>query len=283
LVLSLIPYTKEVHDIKEQNIEYLIGSDIMHKNYNELLDEIDNIYKNKSKCCKYCNSNFDRLNDLRYHIVVECFYKELHKRNNNNKKETIINNNNMVNSNNITNTTNINNTTNNATTINGNNNNITTNIFLDIKTPVPFDENWDISEIDYEKKIIILFNKLMYTRLLEELMKNESNLNVIIEKNSSKGVVYKNDVEKYIEMKKNDIIDITMSKLKDQLLGINNDVKNIILNEYNDFNRKIINKKFLDYKNNKDIKESVEDCMSNMFEKKKNDSIKILQNSLLNK
>lgn len=115
----------------------------------------------------------------------------------------------------------------------------------------------------------------MYTSLLEEIMKNEINLNVIIDKNSNSGLVYKNNIEEYIEMKLKDIVNLTMEKLKNQLLEINNDIKDKVMKEVSDYYRKIITKKYIDYTKDKDIQEEVFDCVSNIFEKKKNEAIKI--------
>ena len=183
----------------------------------------------------------------------------------------------MENNNIINNTTN--NITNNNTTNNNTTNNITNiinnNINLEIKNIMPFDKNWDISKIDLKTKFFIIFNKLMYTTLLEELLKNNINLNIIIDKNNNSGIVYKNDIEEYIEMKLKDIANKTMEKLKNQLLEINNDLKDIVLEEINDYYRKIITKKYIDYKNDKDIQQQVILCLSNLFEKKKDDAIKI--------
>ena len=59
----------------------------------------------------------------------------------------------------------------------------------------------------------------MYTNLLIEILKNEINLNVIIDTDNDSGIVYKNDIDKYIKMKSEDIIDKTMLKLKEHLLS----------------------------------------------------------------
>lgn len=258
LVLSLLSDNEKV---KDNEIQKFIDSNILYNNSNEFLDIIENINKSKTKKCTFCNITFSRIVDLRRHIIIECFYNELHKRND-------INNENFTNKN-----ININNTsiTNNIVNNNYITNNVT-NIFLEINHPVGFDENWDTSEIGIEKKSFITINKLMYTTLLEELLKNKSNLNVILDKESNKGIVYKNDIEEYIEMKTKDIIDNTMEKLKNQLLDINNDVQKYALIEHTDFNRKIITKKHIDYINKKDVKEKVSDYIIDIFDKKKEEA-----------
>jgi hypothetical protein len=115
----------------------------------------------------------------------------------------------------------------------------------------------------------------MYTSLLEEILKNEINLNIIIDKNTNSGLVYKNNIEEYIEMKLKDIVNITMEKLKNQLLEINNDIQDKVFKDVSDYYRKMITKKYIDYTKDKDIQEQVIGCVSNIFEKKKEDAIKI--------
>jgi hypothetical protein len=58
---------------------------------------------------------------------------------------------------------------------NSNNTHVTNNIYIEIKNPIPFDEDWDISKIDEKTKTSLLFSKIMYTGLLDEILKNEIN------------------------------------------------------------------------------------------------------------
>jgi hypothetical protein len=267
LVLSLLPYNNNIHTLNYKDIEYLSKSDILYNNLEEFIINIDNINKNKTKICKYCNEKFTKISDLRKHIIISCFYKELKKKEDN------------VNKNNITTQININKLEENNINItnNNNNNNITNNIYLDIKHPIPFDENWNVSKIDFKTKIFILFNKLMYGGLLEELLKNKLNLNVIIDKNSNSGIVYKNENEKYIEMKMKDIVNSTMEKLKDQLLEMNNELKDFVMKEINDYNRQMITKKYIDYTKDKELQEQFIYNILNVYEKNKEDSIEFLK------
>lgn len=245
LVLTLLPYNNDKHIIEVNEIQYLKDSTILTKHKNEFLDVIDSIYKNKMKICKFCSKNFNTITDLRKHTIISCFYNEIKNRNeltnDIDKKSTSY------------------------------------EYCLQIEKPVPFDNNWDISKINSDTKMLIVFNKLMYTRLLEEILENDSNLNVIIDKDSSSGIVFLNDVDEYIEMKKKDIINITMEKLKNQLLQINNDIEeeNITLKEINDYFRKIITKKFIDYTKDKNIQDQVVNCMSNIFNEKKDNALSL--------
>ena len=267
LVLSLLPFYDNKHFIEGIDIGYLSDSNLLYNNLDELINYLMEINKTSVKNCKFCNQNFGKQCDLRKHIISSCFHNEIKKRLNiSNNTAVNINesNNNIINSNNITN--------------NITNNNITNNIFVGLKSPIPFDENWDMSHIDEQMKVFLLFNKLMYTSFLEEILKNDTNLNVIIDKTSNSGIVYKNDIEEYIEMKTNDIVNKTMEKLKNQLLDINNETKKTVVEEYNIYNRRMITKKFIDYTKDKDLQEQVINCISNVYNKNKDNAIKISKN-----
>jgi hypothetical protein len=122
----------------------------------------------------------------------------------------------------------------------------------------------------------------MYTKLLDEILKNEINLNVIIDIEKESGLVYKDD--KYIQMKLKDIITNTMEKLNNHLNEINKEHSHAF-KEIIKYTRQMINKKFIDYNNNINIQENVKKSMSNIFEHKKIDAIntakKLLENNKL--
>jgi len=267
LVMSLMPYHNNKHTIQNNEIEHLKTSNLLYNNLDNFLCEINKLYKGKNndKKCNFCNMNFSKLYDLKKHLIIHCYHKFLFSNEQNknfiNNTTNIIGNSGIIGNNNIDNsiTNNIN----------------QQNIYVEIKHPIQFDQFWDISNIDIKTKFFIVFNNFMYTSLLEEIMKNEINLNVIIDKNSNSGLVYKNNIEEYIEMKLKDIVNLTMEKLKNQLLEINNDIKDKVMKEVSDYYRKIITKKYIDYTKDKDIQEEVFDCVSNIFEKKKNEAIKI--------
>jgi len=258
-----------------KEIDHLKESSDIYKNKDRIFNILDNIDKNKLKKCTMCNEEFLKITDLRKHILISCFYKELEKE----KKisdEKVINETNSSINNNVNSTITNNNNTNN-TNITNNITNNTTNIYLEIKTPVPFDREWDISNIDCKTQSAVLMSKFMYTSLLEEILKNEINLNVIIDKNSESGVVYKNDIDKYINMKSKDIVSNTMDKLHKHLLEMNksNDMcfENVL-----DYSRKMIGKKHIDYVKYPDIKNAVNNCITNIFINKKNDAIEMSKN-----
>jgi len=122
----------------------------------------------------------------------------------------------------------------------------------------------------------------MYTELLQEILKNEINLNVIIDKDKDSGMVYKNDIDKYIQMKLKDIVINTMDKLNIHLNDINKTEKNVF-DEIKTFSRMMINKKYNDYKNNETIQEGVMNCMTNIYESKKEEATNIAKKVIANK
>jgi hypothetical protein len=143
---------------------------------------------------------------LKKHIVLECFEKEMEKNNidSNIKEDNKLN----INYNTVNNTT-VNNIINN--TFNN------TNITFNITSPIPFDQNWDVSKIDDKQKLILFLEDKKYSKTMEEILQNEKNLNIILDKDSDLGLIYKNDVEKFINMKSNDIIDKAMNKIYNHL------------------------------------------------------------------
>ena len=269
--LSLIPYYNDNHNITEKETDHLKDSNIIDKNKNKLFDDLSFIEKNKIKKCNLCNMEFNLLNDLKKHYMLSCFFIELNKDVKINKDENSpLNVNNKEEYCNITNITNItNNQTNNQT--NNLTNNVT-NIYIDIKNPIPFDDIWDISKISESDKSDILISNFMYTKLLEEILKNDINLNVIIDKDKDSALVYQDD--EYIEVKLKDIIENTMKKLNDHLNNINKG-RIHAFEEIIKFTRQMINKKYIDYNKNNYIQEGVKKCVSDLFENKKDDAIKI--------
>jgi hypothetical protein len=269
LVLTLLPYFNKKHILDTNEIDYLKNSNFLHKNKDELFKYLNEIDDNKTKKCNFCNKEFQKLIDLRKHILLSCFYEKMQH----NKSSFHCNDTNTynINSNNI-----INNTTNIINNnINNNINNI--NIYFNIKNPIPFDEDWDLSKIDNKTSTELIFSKLMYTRLLKELLNNEINLNVIIDKDNKSGIVYKNDIDKYIKMKTKDIVDNTMEKLNKYLIDMNSSDKESFP-ELIDFSRKMIKKKHIDYTNNGNIQNMVEDLICDIFETKKKGAIEISKN-----
>ena len=125
-----------------------------------------------------------------------------------------------------------------------------------------------------EKKTDLTFSHKMYTNLLIELLQNEINLNVIIDNEQTSGIVYKNNIEKYIHMKSKDIAQNTMEKLKNHLEDFNKNNTHTIP-EIIDLSNKNITEKYNNYKNNEHIQNCVDKLICDIFKNKKNESINI--------
>ena len=256
LVLSLIPYEDDKQCIDESEIEHLEKSDRISKNMNQLFDDLCMIQKDKLKCCKYCNKEFPKISDLKKHVLISCFLNEIDKKNKSTSDININGDYNLIN----------NSINNNFIT---NNNNV--NIYLNIKNPVPFDEKWNLSEINRLTKIGLIFSNFMYSELLEHILQNENNLNVIIDKDNNSGMVYKNDIDKYIEMKSKDIVYKTMEKLHDNLLDITKSDLNSYASLHKDTTKQI-NKKYNDYLESVPLSDRVNNIILEILDKKKHDA-----------
>ena len=67
-------------------------------------------------------------------------------------------------------------------------------ININLKIIRPFDDDWDVSNIDNTLKNILVLSSLKYTKTLEQILNNDTNLNVFIDdKNAETGIVYKNE------------------------------------------------------------------------------------------
>jgi flagellar motility protein MotE (MotC chaperone) len=146
---------------------------------------------------------------------------------------------------------------------------------MDIK-PVPFDEDWDLSKIDSSTIQSILLSNVMYTKLLEEILKTDLNLNVIVENQTNSGLVYKNDIEKYVNMKIQDITKNSMNKLNKHLMDLHSNLDNIILDDYLKKIKSLIDLKYENYiKNKNNIQENVDNCIINIYNDVKDDAINL--------
>jgi len=171
---------------------------------------------------------------------------------------------------------------------NNSNNSITNNINIKIENLIPFDEDWDLSKIDKYEKSLLLFSQVMYTKLLEKILDNEINSNVIIDKYTDSGLVYTNTSEegkKYITMDFENIIKKSMQKLNKQLNDIFNDyeddlIENVIANELKKnvrHNKRLINIKYLNFKEDDGIKNLVNNFIQDVYDNNKETALKMLK------
>jgi hypothetical protein len=124
----------------------------------------------------------------------------------------------------------------------------------------------------------------MYTNLLQNILDNENNLNVIIEKDSNVGLVYKNDADKFIKMDLKDIVDNSMDKLNKHLKDFYNESKDdeefIIMDKIFEEQRNLIDNKYKEYKTNEETQKKVEEYITEIYDKKKEDAIKLFNQVL---
>ena len=288
---------------------YRMSLELIKNKDNKLSSRVINTNSNKHQCI-YCFKFFSTKGNLKKHInkhedgSIPVYPKEYYE--NNNKKLDIINNNDLENSHQINNynefkseinknedfvqyndedSKNMNQTINNIT-VNQQFNNYN---IINMKYPNGFDKDWDLSKISYEKKLFLINTcNTKYSELLKFILQNDDNLNVIIENETNTGIVYKNDTEKYIHLNKSDIIDQSLTKLRSQLNNLcdeicvqkNGNINNIEKYQYETLS---INKKFDDYtKNNNDIKNGVQDIISNIFNEKKDKTIEVMNKIIEN-
>ena len=233
----------------------------------------DDSYDKEELLCEYYNKYFSRKDNLIKH-QKKYHQEEINNTDNNtnaninaeNNTNTNVNSNdNVVNSNNTT-TTNSNNTVNNI--------NINNNIVLQ-----PFDDNWNIDHIN---KYIIFLSLKKYTTFLDKILEKYENLNVIIDGDSDSGLVYKNEKEKYVNMKKKEIFSMTMEKINKQMCELFDDVienENTFGTDVKDFlnkQKKNANYKYEDYVKKDNIKQEANSYIEDIFKKKKDEAKDIL-------
>ena len=256
--LSFIPYKDALNTVinETENLENVDdnNSKIINKTQSQVLDIIKNIHCDHSKKCPFCNEQFTKQMKLKTHILSFC--KNIKIINDedeiNNKNDSVVNNN--ITYQNTQNTQN--------------------NIIFNFYTPdgtkksiIPFNEKWDTSHISDEAKIKLFLSTVKYTKVLEYILKNEVNLNVLLDKNSESGYVYNND--KIQKMKISDIIEQSMDKLNEHLEDFSKDILN---NDIFNINKSIIQnecstceKKTYDFHNDENIKKNVETYLSTIY------------------
>jgi hypothetical protein len=266
LILSMLPYQDNKHIISLDELDYLNDSNIVSNNKKELFDIIDNIEKHSIKKCNYCAKNFEKVYLLKYHILHNCFHNYLLNKNKLEKEN-----------NNDFNSTDENITDCDSYSQLSESNETDIEIKDEKLIPIPFEQNWDLSSIPDDKKSTLVISSYMYSKLLEEVLKNKINLNVILNKKNKFGMVYKNDTEKYTEMKSQDIIDNTMEKLNKCLLELNKTVENVIPDIIT-ISEEIIEKKYVDYQKDEKIHGGVSHVIKSIFDNNKDNAIDIAKN-----
>jgi len=273
---------RKIKCIKNMDAYKLLDEDIyeMSLTLHKITDndkEYNGEYKYK---CERCNKLFTRQDNLKKHFKVTCKpIKEIIKQNIINiEKNTNLSTNISTNlSTNISN--NISTNIANQTNIENNNIIIINQNSIGLKS---FDEKWTTEHIDKYIKQLILLSEHKYTNLLTEILKNKENLNVIIDKESKYGLVYKNNSELFVNMKTKEIIDKSMEKLYEQLTDfyngiINNNILELNTNLIENEKKKLDNKFKEFYNNNNNLKDAVGNLLTNIYDKNKIDSLEVAE------
>lgn len=144
-----------------------------------------------------------------------------------------------------------------------------------------FDEEWSIEHIDDYLKLYILLSQTKYTDFLKEIMKNDENLNIIVEKDNDYGLVYKKEYNNYIKIKLKEILEKIMIKINNQLQKIFNEyiderynIEKNVLNILKD-EKKNNNEKLVDYLNDNTLKKIVDILLLDILNNIKDDAIKV--------
>jgi hypothetical protein len=277
--LSLLIIKDKKNNKEETKSIEEIKSNEEIKSIEEINQDLKNENNDKKFKCKLCEKCFTRKDNLQRHVDKNCKNKQnlieenLNQENLNQEQQNITNNY-------INNISNISNISNNNILNNNISNNNTIIINVNINKPIPFDSDWDLSKIDNKEKTLLFLSNIKYTKTLEEILKNESNLNVIIDDNSNIANVYKNETENFKELKLKEIVNLTMEKLHKHLSIFHEETKNChniynIENKILDEQKEILDKKLNDYKKDKYIQENVQKVITNIYYNKKDDTLRV--------
>lgn len=216
------------------------------KKYYKLNESIEEYDGEKNFICEKCNKIFSNKGNLNKHIKSVCIdYK-------------------------------IENTTNNIQNIGVQN--ITNKIInINLGNIKGFDEDWDTTKIDHKKKGEILLSNSKFTKTLENILKNDINLNVMIDDvDKNTGIVYINKKNQYELMTKKDIIEQSMKKVYNHLKFF---YKEIIDNNTEDLSissleneLKLFENKYRDFLKFEDAKNIVNNAFSKLYNEKKEDA-----------
>ena len=132
----------------------------------------------------------------------------------------------------------------------------------------------DTSHIDYKTLNNVLISNHLMMMYLEEILKNENNLNVILNNNDIEGLVF--DEKEYVKMKKEEITDKTINKINNDLNKFleDDERKEKIFNQYLENIKQRLEKKFIDFKKDNSIKNIVINLISTIYQNKKEEAIK---------
>jgi hypothetical protein len=201
----------EIYNFNDKLFEKIMSNKIENENDIENDGEIN---KKKDNYCEKCNKCFYHKSNLNKHLKKNICEKKDKK---NNIQQNIGVQNNIIN--------------NNQKIIN-----------ININYVKGFDEDWDVSKIDDKKKGEILLSNSKFSKTLENILKNDVNLNVILN-NDDVGMVYKNEKNRYEPMKNKDIIEMSMEKIYKHLKDF---YKEITKNNINDLSENALKNELIE-------------------------------------
>lgn len=117
---------------------------------------------------------------------------------------------------------------------------------------------------------------IIFTVLLENILKNEENLNVVIGNDNNSGLVYINDNDKYVKMNNQDILEKSMEKLYNHINETIELLKYNTQEEIIEILNKSTDKKYNNYKENINIKKRVNELLYDIFKLSNNKAINIM-------
>ena len=154
-----------------------------------------------------------------------------------------------------------------------------------------FDQEWDTTNIEHQKKGEILLSNSKFTKTLENILNDKINLNVIMNNDDKTGIVYNNKKNKYEPMTKKDIIEKSMEKVYNHLKKFYDEINK---NNINDLSIKslenelhILENKYANFFKFDDAKKIVNNSFSKLYIDKKEEAENIYydfikNNNLLN-
>lgn len=264
---------EKINDMKNN---YMKNNDINEGKINNEEDK-DEIIESTSEdssekyICKKCNKIFSRKYTLTRHNLKNCKIINENDNNNENNNTNILNNNSYNTSNNT--------------------NNIETQNIINFNFNLmkSFNEQWDVSSMDNFLKLALMLSSNKYTNTLKSILENDNNLNVIFDKNNEYGLIYNKEDKKFTNMKINEIIELSMEKLNKHLEEFHNEIseslKNVNLNidpEIIEIVKDKIDKKYTTYKKNNEVKNGVNNIISDIFNEKYDYTKEICNKLLVN-
>ena len=240
---------------KNENYKDIINKEIIEDANNDILNDIinDDLSNNdiKDNYCEKCNKYFYNKSNLNKHLKKNICEKKSKKNNIQNigVQNNIINNNQKI-------------------------------INININYIKGFDEDWDVSKIDDIKKGEILLSNSKFSKTLENILKNDVNLNVILNNDDDNdvGVVYKNKKNRYEPMKNKDIIEMSMEKIYKHLKDFYKEITKNNVNDLSEISLKNelieLEKKYSRFFNIEDAQNIVTKSFTHIYDTHKKDAEK---------